>query len=298
MKSTRIKISMVSAGVSLALMVSSFTVLAAPPQSSVEDRLQRIERIIENPVLLQLSRRLGDQQREIQELQDQIDFLKRDLRKMNSRLDKRYKETDERLSSLEEITNTLKNQSEQSFDLQSQKSLSLNTVNDIRNEKESVLTETPDNVSTPEKQANNMKDMALEPALEPIVTRPATEEESDAYHVAFDLIKKAQYDEAITAFQGFLVQYPQSKLASNASYWAGEAFYIKQDYQAALNAFNVVIKRYSSSSKVADAMLRAGDCLDNLKQLNEAKNIYASLIAIYPKTRAAEKAIKRLTKLR
>ncbi|VAW49124.1 TPR repeat containing exported protein; Putative periplasmic protein contains a protein prenylyltransferase domain [hydrothermal vent metagenome] len=294
MKSTRIKISMVSAGVSLALMVSSFTVLAAPPQSSVEDRLQRIERIIENPVLLQLSRRLGDQQREIQELQDQIDFLKRDLRKMNSRLDKRYKETDERLSSLEEITNTLKNQSEQSFDLQSQKSLSLNTVNDIRNEKESVLTETPDNVSTPEKQANNMKDMALEP----IVTRPATEEESDAYHVAFDLIKKAQYDEAITAFQGFLVQYPQSKLASNASYWAGEAFYIKQDYQAALNAFNVVIKRYSSSSKVADAMLRAGDCLDNLKQLNEAKNIYASLIAIYPKTRAAEKAIKRLTKLR
>lgn len=294
MKSTRIKVSMVSAGVSLALMVSSFTVLAAPPQSSVEDRLQRIERIIENPVLLQLSRRLGEQQREIQELQDQIDFLKRDLRKMNSRLDKRYKETDDRLSSLEEITNTLKDQSEQSFDLQSQKSLSLNTVNDTRNEKESVLMETPDNVSTPEKQANNMKDMALEP----IVTRPATKEERDAYHVAFDLIKKAQYDEAITAFQGFLVQYPQSKLASNASYWAGEAFYIKQDYQAALNAFNVVIKRYSSSSKVADAMLRAGDCLDNLKQLNEAKNIYASLIAIYPKTRAAEKAIKRLAKLR
>ncbi len=69
--------------------------------TSIEQRLQRLERMTENPVLLQLSRRLGEQQREIQELHDDIDRLKRDLRNANHKSDKRYKETDDRLSVLE-----------------------------------------------------------------------------------------------------------------------------------------------------------------------------------------------------
>jgi len=133
--------------------------------------------------------------------------------------------------------------------------------------------------------------------LTPVKTHPATSKEQATYQLAFALIKKGQYDASIQAFQSFLNRYPNSELASNSAYWMGEAHYIQKDNQAALKAFNVVIKRYPSSSKTADAMLRAGDCLENLKQLKKAKNMYNQLITLHSGTSAAEKAIKRLEKL-
>ena len=69
--------------------------------SALEQRVKRLERMLENPVLLQLSRRLGEQQRDIQTLQDENDRLKRDLNKLRALMDKRYKESDERFSLLE-----------------------------------------------------------------------------------------------------------------------------------------------------------------------------------------------------
>ncbi len=303
MKNTLVQFYVVSlsTGVALALMATSSSVLAAP-QPSVEERLQRIERIIENPVLLQLSRRLGEQQREIQELQDQIDYLKRDLRKVNRLSDKRYKETDDRLSGLETATDKLNTQNEAYIE-----SLSVNVpvippLNGMKNNTDLSMETTEHNEAQIETEAKT-KIEATEPLVEEakeyssITTHPATESEQSAYQFAFSLIKNGEYDGAIQAFQSFLNNYKESELASNASYWMGEAFYVKQDYQKALEAFNVVINVYPYSSKVADAMLRAGDCLDNLKQLNKAKDRYAGLIALYPKTRAAEKAIKRLDKL-
>ena len=268
-------------GAILIALVSSNSVLAAPVQPSVEDRLQRIERIIENPVLLQMSRRLGEQQQEIQELQDQIDFLKRDLRNMKSVSDKRYKETDDRLSVLETTAGKLDLQGEERFE-------SSSAV-------ESTVPNSGVNHPKDEKLAGDtvVDEQAVE-GLTPVSTHPATKEEQDAYQLAFNLIKSGRYDSSIQAFQSFLDNHAQSELASNASYWMGEALYIKKDHQAALDAFNVVIKRYPHSSKVADAMLRAGDSLGNVKQAKEAKEMYAELMARYPKTRAAEKALKRL----
>ncbi|VAW46484.1 TPR repeat containing exported protein; Putative periplasmic protein contains a protein prenylyltransferase domain [hydrothermal vent metagenome] len=268
-KNMFVKLSVVSlsAGLALSLMATNSSVLAAT-QTSNEERLQRIERIIENPVLLQLSRRLGEQQREIQELQDQIDYLKRDLRKVNRLSDKRNKESDDRLSELESTRDKLKTQ------------------------KEAYVAPLSVQESAPTLSMQENDALVI-----PITTHPATEKEQVAYQLAFNLIKNSQYDAAIQAFQAFLDNHKKSELASNASYWMGEAFYIQQVYSKALNAFNLVINAYPHTSKVADAMLRAGDCLENLKQLNKAKDRYAGLIALHPKTRAAEKAIKRLETL-
>ncbi|MCF6298866.1 MAG: tol-pal system protein YbgF [Thiomicrorhabdus sp.] len=271
-------------GVLTAMMVGSSALAASPTaQPSIDERLQRIERIIENPVLLQLSRRLGEQQREIQELQDQIDFLKRDLRGVTRTSDKRYKESDDRLSALESATKIREDHNEVRLELPVApvipKTGATGRLNDGSDS--SMVTQNKD------KQP-----------LTPITTLPATQEEKGAYQFAFSLLKNSQYENAIKAFQSFLDSYPKSDLASNSAYWMGEAFYIEQDHQAALNAFNRVVKGYPFSSKVPDAMLRAGDCYDNLAQKSQAKALYAELIALYPKTRAAEKAIKRLEKLK
>ncbi len=273
------------------VMLSSPIVFAATPSPSVEDRLQRIERIIENPVLLQLSRRLGEQQREIQDLQDQIDYLKRDLRKVNRVADKRYKESDDRLSHLENATEELANQA---------------PIVDSKIENDALENKTDSNMDYDEGggEKNAQKETGkaegvdtTEHALTPVKTHPATSKEQATYQLAFALIKKGQYGASIKAFNSFLERYPSSELASNSAYWMGEAHYIQKDNQAALKAFNIVIKRYPSSSKTADAMLRAGDCLENLKQLKKAKEMYNQLITRHPNAHAAEKAIKRLEKL-
>lgn len=291
----------------LVLMVSSTTVLAASPQLSVEDRLQRIERIIENPVLLQLSRRLGEQQREIQELQDQIDYLQRDLRNAKHSEEKRYKENDERLSLLEKNNKKMKAKmgGEESLlvpALQLETTQSGTTgggdiSSNLAKGDKTPVNPLEDKVVLSEAGLENDVSNVHQKVITPIQTRPATEAETIAYQQAFDLIKDAQYDASIKAFQHFVKNSPQSKLASNAFYWMGEAYYIKQDNQKALDAFNGVIKTYPNALKMADAMLRAADCLDNLDQTDEAKKIYTDLSLRYPQSLAAEKAIKRLENL-
>lgn len=39
--------------------------------------------------------------------------------------------------------------------------------------------------------------------------------------------KKKQYDQAISAFQSFVKQYPKSTYQPNANYWLGQLFYNK-----------------------------------------------------------------------
>jgi len=299
-------------GLALVLMVPSTTTLAAAPLPSVEDRLNRIERIIENPVLLQLSRRLGEQQREIQDLQDEIDFLKRDLRKAEQAAGKRYKETDDRLSVLEKVQAEAKAKassvfapmteaSNQSLVPAQEQSVGNNGTDVVQTtvpEVAPTVEEPPVNETKQDQEAvSKTTQKQPDASMAPITTLPATDEEKAAYQSAFNLIKSAKYDESITAFQLFLSQYPKSDLASNASYWAGEAYYIKEKHQAALDAFTVVIKRYPNSLKVSDAMLRAADCLDNLSQKNEARKMYSDLMTLHPTTRAAQKAEQRLKSL-
>lgn len=300
--------------------------------TSIEQRVQRLERMTENPVLLQLSRRLGEQQREIQELHDAIDRLKRDLRNADYKSDKRYKETDERFSFLE--SGSVVNKKSSSTVIPELVKPAL--ASQVSNVVSALPTSASDNslttsgaatknlvVGESDNQAvadtsfkQNLTDEAVnapsqlqegqEPiesqvdgvVVERIKTVPATDLEKDKYQKAFARMKASQYDDAIKAFEQFLSAYPQSQLASNAAYWAGEGHLIKKQNQAALDSFMVVIKRYPDASKMADAQLRAADSLANLKRIKEAKKMYQNVINGRPHSRAAETASKRLNGLK
>lgn len=300
--------------------------------TSIEQRVQRLERMTENPVLLQLSRRLGEQQREIQELHDAIDRLKRDLRNADYKSDKRYKETDERFSFLE--SGSVVNKKSSSTVIPELVKPAL--ASQVSNVVSALPTSASDNslttsgaatknlvVGKSDNQAvadtsfkQNLTDEAVnapsqlqegqEPiesqvdgvVVERIKTVPATDLEKDKYQKAFARMKASQYDDAIKAFEQFLSAYPQSQLASNAAYWAGEGHLIKKQNQAALDSFMVVIKRYPDASKMADAQLRAADSLANLKRIKEAKKMYQNVINGRPHSRAAETASKRLNGLK
>jgi tol-pal system protein YbgF len=118
-----------------------------------------------------------------------------------------------------------------------------------------------------------------------------------AYQAAFGLLKDSQFDQAIAAFQQFLVTYPESSLADNAQYWLGEAYYVNKAFPDALAAFQRVITKYPQSRKVPDALLKVGYCYYELKQWQEAQDTLAQVVASYRDTPAGKLAQARLEKM-
>jgi TolA-binding protein len=58
---------------------------------------------------------------------------------------------------------------------------------------------------------------------------PAAAGEQASYDAAFSALKGADYPRAISGFKGFIANYPDSNLASNAQYWLGEAYYVTRE---------------------------------------------------------------------
>jgi tol-pal system protein YbgF len=124
-----------------------------------------------------------------------------------------------------------------------------------------------------------------------------TGEDKTSYQAAFNLLKDGQYDRAITAFQKFLAAYPDSSLADNAQYWLGEAFYVNKAYPEASSAFQRVVDKYPQSRKLPDALLKIGYCRYEMKQLDSARDVLTQVATRYADTPAGRLAQQRLEKM-
>lgn len=118
-----------------------------------------------------------------------------------------------------------------------------------------------------------------------------------AYARAFETLKHGSYGEAVGAFQAFMKTYPRSSLLDNAQYWIGEAYYVTRDYEHAAQAFRAVGERWPASRKAPDAMLKLGYTQIELKHLTEARSTLNRVVERFPGTDAAHLAQERLQKL-
>ena len=119
----------------------------------------------------------------------------------------------------------------------------------------------------------------------------------DAYQAAFTLLKDSQYDRAITAFQKFLISFPDSPLADNAVYWLGEAYYVNKSFPEAQAAFQRVLDKYPQSRKRPDALLKIGYCQYELKQWDSARRTLSLAATQFPDTPSGHLAQQRLDKM-
>jgi tol-pal system protein YbgF len=118
-----------------------------------------------------------------------------------------------------------------------------------------------------------------------------------SYNQAFDLLKASKYTDAITAFQQFLKNYPQSSLADNGQYWLGESFYVTRDFQNAAAAFQTVLDRWPDSRKAPDALLKLGYTQAELQHTAQARATLSSVATRFPGSDAANLAAARLLQL-
>lgn len=77
--------------------------------------------------------------------------------------------------------------------------------------------------------------------------------DQDAYQTAMKLLRAKEYDQASSAYDSFIRNYPDSDLLQNAFYWSGAVYLFQQDYDAALERFKAVIDRFPEGGKAADA---------------------------------------------
>jgi tol-pal system protein YbgF len=117
--------------------------------------------------------------------------------------------------------------------------------------------------------------------------------EAKAYEAALNQFKLGNYPLAISAFQGFLVTYPSSRLAPSAQYWIGNAHFAQRDYRQAMAAQQRVLTAWPDDAKAPDAMLNIASSQEQLGDRRGAQKTLESVCARYPASPACESAKKR-----
>jgi tol-pal system protein YbgF len=231
-----------------------------PVQIKLKDldtRLVRIERVMANQSLLEVSNQLEALRSDVRAMHNDVDQLSNSLESSRKQQRDMYADLDQRLKNLEARGGTA-----------------------------AAASAAPASGSA---AAGVPAAAAASPA--------DSGEDKSSYQAAFSLLKDGQYDRAIVAFQKFLVSYPDSSLADNAQYWLGEAYYVNRAYPDAEVAFQRVVDKYPQSRKLGDALLKIGFCRYEMKQWQSAREVLGQVIARFTDTPAARLAQQRLDKM-
>jgi tol-pal system protein YbgF len=247
----------------LLLLAALVTLVYAAGASadSLEQRVARLERVLQNQSLSGIVLQLERLQRELQMLRGQVEEQQYAMELMKKRQRDLYLDIDQRLGQLQ-------------------------------------LPSVPPSpkVST---VAPSAPEPVQPPAPVPAATAkidPAQEE--SAYQGAFNLLSQGRYDEAKKAFRTFLANFPGGAYADNAQYWLAEANYVQRDFPVALQEFSQVVEAYPESPKVPDALLKTGFIHYEQGQWAEARQALESVKQRYPVSSAARLATQRLERMR
>jgi tol-pal system protein YbgF len=110
-----------------------------------------------------------------------------------------------------------------------------------------------------------------------------------AYDAALALVNAKHYTQALDAFAGFLLRYPDHPYVVNAMYWRGECYYAQGDYVRAVEQFEGVIARFPLGGKTPDALLKLGLCQQKLGNPQKAHEYFDKLAKEWPRSDAARR---------
>ena len=116
-----------------------------------------------------------------------------------------------------------------------------------------------------------------------------------AYQNAIDLVLvNKEYEQAIVAFEAFVIDYPKSSYVANSHYWLGQLLHKQKKLNEARAAFLIVTEQFPDSSKRPDALYKIGFIDEYLDKRASADAFYNKVLKEFPDSSAAELAKKRL----
>jgi len=235
----------------------------------LDTRLARIERVMTNQSLLEMSNQLEALRDDVRSMHNDVDLLSNSVESSRKQQRDLYADLDRRMKVLESHNGT------------------------------------SGPATAPMAAAASPPTAAIAPSAPMASSAPSAAavpdilvgDDKSGYQTAFTYLKDGQYDRAVPAFQKFLATYPDSSLAENAQYWLGEANYVNKAYPEAEAAFQRVIDRYPQSRKVPDALLKIGYCRYEMKQWESAKLVLSQVITAFPDSADAKMAQQRIDKM-
>lgn len=247
--------------VALLLIVIAF--IAAPLQAEdgpLEQRVQRLEKLVEGQGLVDMFLRLETLQQEVQQLRGEVEVQTNTIEGLKQRQRDLYLDIDRRLRQLESGAVT-----------------------------KSSTAEMPLAPSTSTLKPTKQAAQSSSPS-DPVAAE-------QAYRAAFKLLKEGRYAPATGRFKDFLKKYPDSSYADNAQYWLGEISYVTRAFKQAITEFDKVLKNYPNSTKLADAILKQAYCYYELKDYEKARELLTNVVTNFPHSTAASLAEKRRKKI-
>jgi tol-pal system protein YbgF len=248
--------------------------------NDLDTRLQRIERVVSNQSLLELSNQLEALRSDVRGVHNDVDQLQHDVETSRKQQRDLYADLDRRLKALESRAGGAPR----------------GGLDGGGSGGTGGATPGAGSGAAAGAAAGAAVGAALGASNDSDVPVPGGSDTAN-YQAAFGLLKDSQYDKAIVAFQHFLQAFPESVYADNAQYWLGEAYYVNKSFPDALAAFQRVVDKYPQSRKVPDALLKVGFCDYELKQYQAAHEVLEKVVSTYPDTAAGNLARQRLDKM-
>ncbi len=285
---------LVAAALLLSLSSSAFS-QERQSIGTLDSRLSRVERVLDQSLLNQLQR-VDALQREIRALRGEIESLNNELNTVKKRNTDLYNDTDRRITELESVNDALLEDGLSGFGGGSgldETAISPSIADETVGGSQGVFVS-----ESSARRGNDLVDFGDGPAPPRGPLRDtATQAEKASYTRAYDLLARGQNDSAVAAFDGFLKQYPDGPFSDNAWYWQGEAMYAERAFDDAMKNFGVVVGSFPNSTKVPDARLKIGFALYEQKNYREARVILTGVQDDYPGRSAAVLARKRLQQM-
>ena len=251
------------------------SVFAADTTAQIEDRLNRLERLVNSKGLVDVMVRVESLQSELQRLVGEIEVQKHTLGEIKKRQRDLYLDIDRRILQIERRSGTTSSTATvplTAAPVAPERNMPM-VVNDEPISKETLVVETPKAMKT-------------------------LEGEQVAYQKAFDLLRALRYEKATQAFRQFLTDFPDGRYAHIAQYWLAETSYHTRKYTVAVEDYQTLINQYPKSPKRADALLKIGYSQFELKLFAQAESVLKKLIQSYPGTTEAGQAENLLQKIR
>ncbi|MDH3976399.1 MAG: tol-pal system protein YbgF [Deltaproteobacteria bacterium] len=226
----------------------------------------------------------------IDEMEREIEFLSRDLKKTRAASDAKLNAMRGEIQALGGRFEEVKHLTGKASD----NNRSFLTAVDSR------LTAIEGRIERSEKKLDELKlDLELIKKASVIADETSKEPEitsADLYKSGLDAIKKGKTREARDFFNRYLKLFPDGPLANNAQFWIGESFYDDGDFERSIIEYDDVIKKYPGGGKVPAALLKQGMAFEKIKDKKTAEALYKKLIKQFPDLDEAKKAKNLLSK--
>lgn len=253
----------------------------AQSKASLEQRVAKMERMLESGTLLKLLQSVEELKSEVRDLRGQLEQQQFALSQMTDRQRELYLDIDRRMQRVEAG------------------GVALGAATVPAAAAPPPASGTPVISAAGAAAAGTVAAGAPSQAsTAPVPSNVDPVKEQQAYQSAFNLLKAGRYDQAAKSFQSFLAEYPSGKFADNAQYWLGESYYVTRSFDNAMREFTKLVKDHPESQKVTHAMLKIGYIYDELGQKEKAREVLEELTKKYPQSTAAGLAAKRLERMR